>query len=135
MENQKVKSGKQKTLIGKEPEKLMAKKVVIMSVSIETQTYKDKKTDKETSSDKIVFVCKHPDKHDGLKISKVMYMQDKKLKESGLWNKFDSDGSIPFNSALANLMRFYEVEAYEDLTGIEVATCIGEYGYLVIKAY
>jgi hypothetical protein len=83
---------------------------------------------------KLVLKVKHPDVPE-MEISKVKYEKNKKITESGLWVSMDKDGKIPFQSALAKLLRFYRCETISHLRGKELETASDEGGYVIVKAY
>jgi len=116
--------------IGKEQPKIEAKKVKVLSY--DEVDVKDKEN-KEIGK-KLVLKVSHPDIPE-LEISKVKYEKAKKLKESGIWLQKDKDNSIPFNSALAHLLRHYGCSKVSDLTGKEIGTTTDDNGFLIAKAY
>lgn len=126
MTNDKYKAG-----IGKEVEPLKPKRVEVIDVRIGMQLDKDKRE----VGEKVTLICQHPDKDKPIEISKVEYRKGKVLKISGLWFKTDDDGMLPFSSALANLLRHFDLACVDDLKGVVVDTTTDEEGYLTVKAY
>jgi len=118
--------------IGKEQPKVEAKPVVVTGISEEVVTF-DKKEGKETSV-KLVLRVSHPDIPE-MEIGKVKFEKNKKLKDSGLWLTKDKDGYIPFNSAVATLLRFYGCTKVSELVEKTLQTTIDDNGYLEAKAY
>jgi len=118
--------------VGKESEKLKAKKVEIKDYEI-IETF-DKET-KQKVGDKVKLIAKHPDKEEAIEISKCKYEKNGKVTISGLWITLDAEGKIPYGSALAHLLRFYEVNGIYELKGEKVETSQDDEGYLCIKAY
>lgn len=116
----------------KEPKMLEAKKVKIVDVSIQPQFKKGKE---EPIGDMVVFMCQHPDKTELIKLSKVKYLKDDKLIDSGLWYNEDEDGNIAKLSALSKLIGFYKLENLKRFIGTEVETINNAAGYLTIKAF
>ena len=116
--------------IGKETsaEKLEPIPVKVIEISEVDVTFADK-----TTSRKLVLKVQHM--MQPLEISAVRYEQKKNLKEAALWLKKDKDGMLPYNSAVANLLRFYKCSSISMLKGKELQTTPDEAGYLVIKAY
>ncbi len=117
-----------------EPEKLKPGKIVVKDISIQQQMKKG--TDKPVG--KIVnFMCKHPDKEDLIKLTKVLFRKDEKesVKESGLWYNEDKENNIQKGSALAVLMSFNNVSTLKELENKELETELNEAGYLCFKAY
>lgn len=114
-----------------EVEKLEAKKITVLSVTIETQ----KKKTGEVVGEMAHFKCKHPDKDDPIDVSKVQYLKNKKVTESGLWYGEDKEGNIQKGSALAQVINHYKAKDLESFVGQELETELNESGYLSIKAY
>lgn len=117
-----------------EPEKLKPGKIVVKDISIQQQMKKG--TDKPVG--KIVnFMCKHPDKEDLIKLTKVLFRKDEKesVKESGLWYNEDKENNIQKGSALAVLMSYNNVSTLKELENKELETELNEAGYLCFKAY
>lgn len=112
-------------------ERLGAKKITVLSVTIEVQ----KKKTGETVGEIVHFSCKHPDKEDPIDMNKVQYLKDRKIKESGLWYNEDKDGNIQKGSALAQVLQFYKTKDLVSFVGQELDTELNESGYLSIKAY
>jgi hypothetical protein len=112
--------------IGKEFPPLSAKKVKIEGI--------EEKEVKEFGL-KLILKVKHPDVENHLEVSRVKYQLGDKLNESGLWLTKDKEGNIPFNSAVAHLLRFCECKIINGLLGKEIDTIVGEKGFLIIKAY
>lgn len=124
MENEKLDNLK----IGKEIPKLEAKSCRVLH-------YKFEKIEFDKGSNiKLVLTLEHPEGVE-IEVSSVKYMKSKdKVDKAGLWVTKDKDENIPFNSALANLLRHYKVEDIQSLVGKDVMT-IEDEGYLIIKAY
>jgi len=121
---------KLKTGIGNlEPEKLNASKVQVQDVKIETVS-----KDGKQIGEKVIFICKHPEREDIINLSKVKYNKNDKLVTSGTWLNFDSENKIVKNSALADLINFYKLETLNDFVGKYLETVL-DGNYLVIKAY
>lgn len=116
--------------IGEDVPQIEAKRVSVLGYKIEQVQSKGKDI-----GGKLVLRIKHPDVDNELDISSAKYLHADKLKVSGLWVKLDKDGKIPYKSALANLLRFYNKPFIKDFINIEVDTVIDDGGYLTIKAY
>lgn len=91
-------------------------------------------------NDKVDSVCvnlfvKHIDRDNELKLSRVIYLHDKQIKESALWLKKDSKGKIANNTALAQMLKFYSFVVIGDSIGKEITTALDNKGYICIKAY
>lgn len=115
--------------IGKiEQEILSSKKVKIVKVEIQEIGAKKMK--------KLVCVCKHPDRDEEIRISRVRYIgKDNKVITVGLWVIKDKNEDIQKGSALANFLGFNNAMNMKQLEKIEVDTVIEETGYLCFKAY
>jgi len=126
MENQeKLKKG-----VGNiEAEKLEAKPVKILDVGLRAVQFGNKE------NEKVVFSAKHPDKEEVIEISTVKHEVNNNLKETGIWFSIDKEGNIQKGSALANLLRYWNVENLEATKGNNVQTIVDSKGYLCFKAY
>jgi len=89
----------------------------------------------EKKSQKLILLCKHPDKEEPISISSVKFEKKGKLETSGLWMNLDSKGLIKKNSAVAIFMQKAGVITIDLLIGKELETAIDESGYLCFKAY
>lgn len=117
--------------IGEDVPQIAPKRVVIETFAIE-----DVKKDDKLIGQKLVLNCKHPDVTDrSIDISSVKYAQKDKIKQSGLWVKKDKDGKLPYNSAVANLLRKLGKPTIKSLKGEQIDTVTDEGGYLCVKAY
>jgi len=114
-----------------EPKKLQPVKVKVVSAKIEVQ----KKKSGEVIGDILNLYCKHPENEELIKISKVKFEKDGKLKESGLWYNEDSEKNIMKGSALAILLGHYGCANVSAIEVLELDTVANEQGYLIIKAY
>lgn len=109
--------------------KLLPKRVKVIGI----ETFKPNDRTGKESKEKLVYVVKHPDREDPIKISKGAYLKDNKLAINGLWLSLDNEGNLPQKSCLATVLRFYDKKATNEL--VEFDTCYDENSYLVIKAY
>lgn len=116
------------TKIGKEQPPIQAKKVRVLGLSEECVKFDQK------DSLKLVLKVSHPDVGE-LEISKVKYQKGDKLSVAGLWLTKDNDGCLPYNSAVAHLLRAYNIDSIVGLTSCELDTVLDEAGYLIIKGY
>jgi len=110
---------------------LAAAEVGVNEVSVEEQ--KDK-TGKRIG-DKVVLLCKHPDKDEPIKISAVKYEKNNQIKVSGIWFNKDDAGLIQKGSALSLMMIKFGAKTIKDLKGKSLPTTLDSKGYLCIKAY
>jgi len=116
--------------IGKEQPPVVAKPVSVTGYNEEDVMFEKQK---ETSK-KLVLKVIHPD-ITTMEISKVKFEKNKKLKETGLWLSKDKDGNLPYNSAVATLLRFYGCGKISDIVGKTIQTTQDENGFLIVKAY
>lgn len=84
---------------------------------------------------KLVLICQHPDTDKTVDISQLKYLNNLKVVKTGLWVNRDLDGKIPYNSAVANLLRFTKKAIVRELVNTTIETVLDDNGYLVIKAY
>jgi len=117
--------------IGEETAPLPPKNVVVGGMRVEDVNGSDGKK----VGTKLYLTCKHPDQDVPIEISKVKYNKDDKLAVSGTWMNLDKEGKIPFNSAVAHMMRFYMVASMGQLEGKELQTVADDKGFLMVKAY
>jgi len=113
----------------KEPETLKPARVTVKDVKIEPVKFA------KDDGEKVILVCKHPDREETLNISKAQVMRKDTRKIIGLWYNEDADGLILKNSALADVLRFANVNQTQDLVGKEFDTVEDANGYLCLKAY
>ena len=86
--------------------------------------------------EKVVLLVDHPEVKDRqLELSGAKYEVGDKIKTSGIWFKLDSDGQLPFRSALGFLLRTCKAKMIKELVGKKVITVVDDSGYLVVKAY
>lgn len=114
-------------------EKVGLKPETVKIVGTKVEMQKDK-SGKEIG-DKVVFLCKHPDKEEIIKISSVQYIRNSKVTDSGTWATKDEDGLISKQSALSNVMNKLGIETLEQAEGKGIVTVLDEKGYLTFKAY
>lgn len=123
----------------KEPERLKPAKVKVLTIDISKPKDKEGNIIKDKSGkeydDKVTFGCKHPDKEETIELSKVRYLRNDKVTESGLWFKQDTDGLLPKNSATSIMLRHYGAQVLADMRQKELETVAGDDGFLCIKAY
>ncbi len=114
--------------IGKETARLEPKDVKVKDIKeVEVETQQGKRT-------KLVLVVEHPDLPE-MEISKAKYLKEKKVVETGLWLTEDKDGNIPYLSAVAHLLRHYNLKRVKDIATTSLQTDIDEKGFIIIKAY
>ena len=105
---------------------LQPKTINIINTEIETPP--------KTNKQKITFICKHPDKEEPIRISKVKYIKNnKQITTSGTWISTNEQGQILTNSALGQLLTHYKIKNPKDLKTAETTT--DDKNYLIIKAY
>ena len=118
---------------------LTAKPVVCLSVQAEgvykKGTLEADKSKTKPIGNKLVLVCKHPDKEESVKISSLVCLKNKTLTNSTIWINVDEDGNIQKGSTVALLLEKYQSPTIDMLVGKTLQTEIGEDSYLTIKAY
>jgi len=107
----------------KETQALPPKDVKVLSHKIEA--IPSKKEGEKNIGEKVILICKHPDREEPIEMSRVAYLKGKTVTCSGLWFNLDDDKLIPKQSALAIAMRHFGIKTVKEFDG----------DYLVIKAY
>ena len=109
-----------------EPSKASLKpaKVKIVSVSIEPTS----------KAKKVVFVVKHPEKEETIKLSSVAYLDGREVKVVGTWLNLDSKGLIQKGSGLFVLLSKLGVSNIQEAVGKDIDTELDD-KYLCFKAY
>ena len=115
----------------KEQVRYSAQPVIVKNVEIVMV----KRTDGKEVSEKVILEVNHPETDESVSISSVVYIKDKKIKQSALWFSLDESGEIKKWSALALLMGFYKIKTPKDFIGQTLETELDTRGYLVIKGY
>jgi len=115
--------------VGEDKPQVTAKTVVIEDIRQEEVNFGNDK------SNKLVLVVKHPDIQDTLEISGAECRYGDKIKSSGLWLKLDSENKLPYNCAVAQLLRHKGKGKVRDLKGEQIETVTDQKGYLQVKAY
>ena len=121
------------TIGTKESSKLKPSKVKIVSVEFQTET----KEGKKMKSPLAIINCKHPDREELVKISKIKTERNGKLEVVSLWTNLDEEGKLQKSSAVSDLLRFLKVETLEAIYGKEIESIeqSKEDTYLCLKAY
>lgn len=104
--------------------KLSPAKVKIVSVSIES-TPKAKK---------VVFVVKHPDKEETIKLSSVAFLDGREIKVVGTWLNLDPKGLVQKGCGLYVLLTKLGCANIQEAVDKELDTELDK-DYLVFKAY
>lgn len=108
-------------------------KVTIASVII-----KDKDKDgKKMTSPLAQFMVKHPEKDELITISKVQFIESKKIINKGFWVETDKDGNFFKGSAVSVVLEKLGCDTLADTYGKEIDTIeeSEESPYLCLKAY
>jgi hypothetical protein len=108
---------------------LQAKPVKVMKVEMRNVEIKGKQ------NEKLVCMCKHPDREELIEISQVKYEKKGKLEVSGLWISKDKDGKLIKNSATAILLIHTGCKTIKELEEKTISTIQDEKGYLSFKSY
>lgn len=117
----------------KEPIKLEAKPLKIVSVVIKTKT----KEDKLMKTPLAIFMCKHPDSEELIKISKVKLLDNEKVLVQSTWVQLDSDENIQKSSAIDKVLAKLSCKTLADVYGKEIETVFESdtTKYLCFKLY
>lgn len=115
-----------------EPEKLDAKSVTVKSLDIVVPA---SLSAGKKISEIVEVMVKHPSSDDLIKISKVAFIKDGKVKVVGLWYNEDKEGNIAKGSALSIFLESASCKSLRELINKEIPTMKGEQGYLAFKAY
>lgn len=84
----------------------------------------------------LTLVCKHPQREIPIRISTCLVKNEGRTEAQGLWITLDKEGSIPFYSGVAKLLRLHECEALKDIKGkIVMLEKKPESIYLAVRAY
>lgn len=108
-------------------------KVLIASVTIKTKD----KNGKTMTTPLAEVHCKHPDKDDIIKITKIKYLEGDKAVVRGFWVQTDDDGKFYKGSTIDLLLKKLGVETLADTYGKEIDTVeeSKDSPYLCLKAY
>lgn len=111
-------------------------KVKIVSITLKTETNEGKKMKTPLAEINV----KHPDTQDLIKMTKIKLLRADKLTVVSTWVQLSEEEGkqkIQKSSALADLMKFLNVETLEDLYGKEVETVeqASDNKYLCVKCY
>lgn len=118
--------------IGSKTEQLDPAKCKILEYSEKSVTFQ--KGDKQETNVKLVLRVKHPTGTE-IEISQAkIEKHNGKLVVVGLWLNKTKDDKIPYNSAIAHLLRHMRVTRISELINREIETTEDD-GYLVAKCY
>lgn len=127
-----VETKKENIGIGEDKPQLGAAMVTIVNFRLDEIKTKSK----EGKAERITLIVDHPEVKDRpIEITGVRYEKGDKILSSGLWWKLDSEGKIPFRSALAYALRAIGAKTLKEMIGKTVKTVLDDNDYLVIKAY
>lgn len=124
-----------------EPKKntLEAKEVEI--IAIQEQTEKPIKEGQE-KADKmkkplVNVMCKHPDKDELIKISKIKVEDNNKIFARSLWVVEDEEGNIQKGSAIDEFLIFMDKDCFADCYNMKIKTIVEseDSPFLCLKAY
>ena len=84
-----------------------------------------------------IINCKHPDREELVKLSKIKTERSGKLEVVSLWVSLDDEGNLQKSSAVSDLLRFLKADTLEAIYGkeIEAIEQSKEDTYLCLKAY
>jgi hypothetical protein len=66
---------------------------------------------------------------------KIVSPKTKQITQVGLWCNSDKEGKLPYNSAVAVMLRFYKLTSISQLEGKELEIGVDEKGFYCFKAY
>lgn len=84
---------------------------------------------------KVVLSVKHPDREELISVSQVKIEKDNQTRIVAMAIDLDKEGKLAKWSALAQMLKFYNVSDISKLKDITLKTVEDSKGYLVIKAY
>lgn len=120
----------------KEQKSLDVKPVVVHGILAEpVKGKKGGKNEGQEVGKKLVLICKHPDKAEHIKLSSMILISGKSIKESTIWINLDEDGNIQKGSHVAILLDKYKKQTVKDLEGVTLETEFDSNKFLAIKAY
>jgi len=72
----------------------------------------------------INFLCKHPDKEEPIKISKIKVLPEDTVLTKTTWGVEDKEGNIQKGSALDDVLSFFKVESLIEIEGKKCHTVV-----------
>ena len=119
-----------------EKKALEPKPVVIAGTSVEdVKGKKGGKKEGQVVGQKIILMCKHPDKEEIINISQAKFIKGDSVKTTTTWINLDEEGNIQMGSTIASLLEKANVKTIKELEGKELQTEADAEGYLCIKLY
>lgn len=109
--------------------KLEAKPVKVISLDIAPQEFNGK------PSEQLIVMVKHPDKPEPFQIYSVSYLKGTAIKSVGFTIYYDSQGKLLKGTAIAEVLRLYNLKTIKDLLNKDLQTVMNTKGYLSVKAY
>lgn len=116
----------------KEIETLKPEDVVVKGTNIQPVK---KKNSEEVIGQKVVLLCKHPQRDELIKISQLKHLVGEKVKVTTLWVRLDEDDKIQKGSMLDLLLQKAKIKKLSEIQEVTLSTDIDTDGYLCIKAY
>lgn len=112
---------------------LEPKPIVIAGVSVKTKN----KEEQIMSSPLIEICCKHPDKEEIIKLTKIKQLVGEKVIVTSLFVNVDTEGKFMKDSGIAALLKFHGVETLKELEGKHNDTLkeSDNSKYLALKCY
>ena len=116
-----------------EQSKLKPKPLKIASVVIKSKT----KEDKEMRTPLAIFMCKHPDSEELIKISKIKTLKEDRVSVVSTWVQLDKEGKIQKSSAIDKILTKLDCKVLSELYGKEIESVYESESmpYLCLKLY
>ncbi len=112
---------------------LEAKPVMIVGTSLKTKNKELKVMDNPL----IEIICKHPDKEESIKLTKIKQLRSDQIIITSLFVNVDSDKKFMKDSGIAALLKFAKVKTLKELEGKQLDTLKESENskYLALKCY
>lgn len=124
-----------------EPKKntLEAKEVEIIAIQEQTEKPIKEGQDKAEKMKKplVNVMCKHPDKEELIRISKIKVEDNNKIFTKSLWVVEDEEGNFQKGSAIDDFLKFMGKDCFADCYNIKIKTIVesDDSPFLCLKAY
>lgn len=94
----------------------------ITIVGIKEQT---KKSNGESHKVPLIkFLCKHPEKPEPIEISKIKLINEENVITKTTWAVLDAEGNIQMESAIDDVLKFFEVASLTEVEGKKCHTVV-----------
>ena len=118
---------------------LEAKQIEI--IAIQEQIEKSKKNSEDKSEKMKVplvnVMCKHPDKDELIKISKIKVLEKDKVFTKSLWVVMDEEENFQKGGAISDFLKFMKKDCFADCYNMKIETTVesDDSPFLCLKAY